>query len=89
MTDIRRASELGSEGRPSEIGSGAERRRTGMRFAVGALVILGACEIMILQLYVGAMQRLRDLTIELEYARGSATIASAQAQRCGSPPRQK
>ena len=53
-----------------------------LRLSIIALVLLGACEIVILQLYVGAMQRVSDLGVELEYARGAAMVSSAQAQRC-------
>jgi hypothetical protein len=45
--------------------------------------MLAACEVVILQLYVGAMARITTLSVDLEYVRGSALIASAQAQRCG------
>jgi hypothetical protein len=54
----------------------------GLWFIVAVLTILAACEVVILQLYVGAMTRMTTLSVELEYARGSALIASAQAQRC-------
>ena len=45
-------------------------------------MLLGACEIVILQLYIGALHRMTDLRVELEYARGSVMVSSAQAQRC-------
>ena len=54
----------------------------GLWFIVAVLTILAVCEVVILQLYVGAMTRMTTLSVELEYARGSALIASAQAQRC-------
>jgi hypothetical protein len=61
----------------------------GFRFVVAVLTILAACEVVILQLYVGAMTRMTTLSLDLEYARGSALIASARAQRCGSLADQK
>ncbi|HEU4369253.1 MAG TPA: hypothetical protein VFV05_13615 [Methylomirabilota bacterium] len=39
---------------------------------------------MILRLYVGAIQHSTELSIELEHAKGAATIAYAQARRCAS-----
>ena len=62
----------------------AGRRLAELRFVVAVLVMLAACEVVILQLYVGAMARITTLSVDLEYVRGSALIASAQAQRCGS-----
>jgi hypothetical protein len=59
-----------------------DRGLSALRLSIVALVLLGACEIAILQLYVGAVQRVTDLKVELEYARGSAMISAAQAQRC-------
>ena len=67
----------------------AGRRLSELRFVVAVLVMLAACEIVILQLYVGAMARITTLSVDLEYVRGSALIASAQAQRCGSVAEQK
>jgi hypothetical protein len=61
----------------------------GLRFVVAVLTMLAACEIVILQLYVGAIARITTLSVDLEYVRGSALIASAQAQRCGSVAEQK
>ena len=57
--------------------------------AAAALVMLGMCEIVILYLYVGAMGRVKDLSVELEFARGAAVIASARAQRCIQPTGEK
>ena len=62
----------------------AGRGLAGLRFVVVALTMLAACEVVILQLYVGAIARITTLSVDLEYVRGSALIASAQAQRCGS-----
>jgi hypothetical protein len=59
-------------------------RSTGLRMALGALVVLAVCEVIVLQLYVGAIRRVTELTVDLEYARGAAVIASAQANRCDS-----
>ena len=67
----------------------AGRRLAELRFVVAVLVMLAACEVVILQLYVGAMARITTLSVDLEYVRGSALIASAQAQRCGSVAEQK
>jgi len=61
----------------------------GLRFVVAVLTMLAVCEIVILQLYVGAIARITTLSVDLEYVRGSALIASAQAQRCGSVAEQK
>ena len=61
----------------------------GVWFIVGVLTILAACEVVILQLYVGAMTHITSLSVDLEYARGSALIASAQAQRCAPIAEQK
>jgi len=57
-------------------------RPAGLRLAIGALVVLAVCEVIVLQLYLGAMRRTTELTVDLEYARGAAVIASAQANRC-------
>ena len=69
----------------------ASRSRTvlGLRFAVAVLTLLAACQVVVLQLYVGAMAQITTLSVDLEYARGSALIASAQAQRCASVAEQK
>ena len=61
----------------------------GLRFVVAVLTMLAVCEIVILQLYVGAIARITTLSVDLEYVRGSALIAAAQAQRCGSVAEQK
>lgn len=53
-----------------------------LRFIVAVLTILAACEVVVLQLYVGAVTRIAELSVELEHARGSVLIASARAQRC-------
>ena len=60
------------------------RRLAGPRFAIALLMVLAACEIVILQLYVSAVAGIATLSVDLEYARGSALMASARAQRCGS-----
>ena len=62
----------------------SKRRITELRVAVVALAVLATCEVVILHLYVGAMQRSTEVAVELEYARGAAAIAYAQAQRCSS-----
>ena len=61
----------------------------GFWFIVAVLTILAACEVVILQLYIGALTRVTTLSVDLEYARGSALIASARAQRCDSLATQK
>ena len=61
----------------------------GFWFVVAVVTILAVCEVVILQLYVGAMTRITTLGVDLEYARGSAFIASARAQRCDSLADQK
>jgi hypothetical protein len=65
------------------------RAVAGIRLAVALLGMLAACEVVVLQLYVGATAHLAQLSVELEYARGAALIASAQAQRCGSVAERK
>lgn len=62
----------------------ATRRPTRLRLAVAALAVLATCEVVILRLYVGAIQHSTELSIELEHAKGAATIAYAQARRCAS-----
>jgi hypothetical protein len=47
--------------------------------------MLAACEVVILQLYIGAIRHVAELTVDLEYARGTAMIANAKAHRCTSP----
>lgn len=56
----------------------------GFRFVVAVVTILAVCEVVILQLYVGALTRITTLSVDLEYARGSALIDSARAKRCDS-----
>ena len=56
-----------------------------LRLAVAALVVLVICEGVILHLYVGAIRHSTVLSVELEYARGAAAVAYAQAQRCNVP----
>jgi len=65
------------------------RRPAGFRLVLGMVVVLAVCEVAILQLYVGALQRVTDLTVELEDARGTAVVADARALRCNSLGRQK
>jgi hypothetical protein len=54
--------------------------------ATVAIVLLTVCEAVLLWQYVGAMQRTTELSVELEYVRGAAMMAQAQAQRCSSRP---
>jgi hypothetical protein len=55
-----------------------QRRSAGLRLAFGVLVLLAACEVFVVQLYVNAMERVTNLSVELEYTKGSALIASAK-----------
>ncbi|HEX9821330.1 MAG TPA: hypothetical protein VGD07_17145 [Methylomirabilota bacterium] len=63
----------------------SKRSIPSLRLAAAALVVLAICEIVILHLYVSAIRRSTGLSVELEYARGAAAIAYAQAERCSSP----
>lgn len=62
----------------------SKRSIPSLRIAAAALVVLAVCEVVILHLYVGAIRRSTALSVELEYARGAAAVAYAQAERCSS-----
>jgi hypothetical protein len=53
-----------------------------MRLLVVLVGLLSVSEVVILALYVREVGRSSDALVRLEYAQGTAAIASARASRC-------